>query len=165
MPRGFTDHPLSQKVKASRVLSSKDITRSYAILPRFENCRKRRIYETVKFTLCRFLAKVIIVLSTHPIFGILIFCLTASFSTHKIRLPNILTAQAKWTLNFPVCRPAVVWRIVLTCFLLFFFAKDFGSSIAGQQLPPQHGKPLLAQDAVRELSRRRDSASFARWHW
>ena len=31
MPRGFTDHPLSRKVKASRILSLKGISRSYAI--------------------------------------------------------------------------------------------------------------------------------------
>ena len=31
MPRGFTDHPLSRKVKASRFLSLADITSSYAI--------------------------------------------------------------------------------------------------------------------------------------
>ena len=40
MPRGFTDHPLSQKVKASRVLSSKDITRSYAILTQVRELSK-----------------------------------------------------------------------------------------------------------------------------
>ena len=31
MPRGFTDHPLSRKVKASRILSLKGISRFYAI--------------------------------------------------------------------------------------------------------------------------------------
>ena len=31
MPRGFSDHPLSRKVKASRILNLKDITRTYAI--------------------------------------------------------------------------------------------------------------------------------------
>ena len=40
MPRGFTDHPLSRKVKASRILSSKDITRSYAILTQVRELSK-----------------------------------------------------------------------------------------------------------------------------
>ena len=52
MPRAFTDHPLSRKVKASRILSLKNITGSYTIstqvreLSKEENLRDCQIHFT-----------------------------------------------------------------------------------------------------------------------
>ena len=91
IPRGFTDHPLSRKVKASRILSLKDISRSVTRLgPKFGNYPMRRIYETVKFTLCKLLAKIMSVLSTYTPFRFLICFTLYPHSTGKSEHSPIL---------------------------------------------------------------------------
>ena len=152
---------------------------------RLGNCRMRRIYETVKFTLCKLLAKIINVPSTHPTFGSFMFLTHFSLHSYQSWMPSqpnqhfypwldlipfslhssksrvhFLTAQAFQLSSLSFCCGV---KAILTCFSLVFM-KGFGWNIAGKQLPPQHVQSLLANDAVRKLPRRRDPARIAGWH-
>ena len=150
MPRGLTDHPLSRKVKASRILSLKYITSSYAIetqvreLSKEENLRDCEIH--FMYVACQ----------SHQCPRIWILDLLDLLHSYKL---TVLYPHSTGKVNLSSSCYGLTASFDL--FLALFCAKDFGSSIAGQQLPPQHGQPLLAQDAVRSLPRRRDSASFA----